>query len=402
MTSARNQQAQAAVGSTQLGQVVCAGSQSVISFQNIPSNYGDLYIVALHRQTGATSAQPVYIKFNSDSTSGNYVAHRVYSDGVSSAAGGTDPASTSSGTVAFYSSGSASATHPTGGTKIEIPGYANTSIEKSFLCSNAVVFNTSNGVSAGLTAGAWFSSAAISRIDLTIASGSFLDGSVFTLYGTGVGPGNSRGYDTGTAFPTTNLVDGRMFVRSDIGYCLFYYNASAAVWVPTAPARLGQVVCAGSPSNISFTGISQLFSAIEVSFSGRLTGAAALATNYCKINGDATAGDYVFGTYSQAGGGSSSTGATTGTTSGMQIGQMQGTAENAVTIASFKVTIPDYANTARIKKILSHASCSRTSYNQLVDFSFIWNSTAAINQLDFVVSAGTYLNGCVATLIGIP
>ena len=170
---------------TKIAQVVCSGSQSAVTFSSIPNTYTDLLITSLNRQTGATTPVLVYIKFNSDGTSGNYVAHRLYSDGVGTTAAGSDPASTASGGPCFYSSGSANATHPAAAVRIEIPGYASTFLEKEYLCGGAVTFNTSNGVSSGQIAGGWFSATAINRIDLTITSGSFLNGSVFTLYGLG-------------------------------------------------------------------------------------------------------------------------------------------------------------------------------------------------------------------------
>lgn len=170
---------------TKIAQVVCTGSQGVVTFSSIPSAYTDLLITSLNRQTGATAPALVYIKFNSDGASGNYVAQRVFSDGAGTTAVGYTPAPTASGGPCFYSSGSANATHPAAAVRIEMPGYANTAIEKEYLCGGAVTFNTSNGVSSGQMAGGWFSTAAINRIDLTITSGSFLDGSVFTLYGLG-------------------------------------------------------------------------------------------------------------------------------------------------------------------------------------------------------------------------
>ena len=168
-----------------IDQIVASGSPAVITFADIPQGFADLYMTSLNRQTGATAPQLVQIKFNGDSTSGNYVSHRVYSDGVSSAAAGSDPASTAAGAACFYSSGSASATHPSAAVRLEIPGYSNTTLEKEFICNGGVTFNTSNGVSSGQIAGGWFSAQGISQIDLTIASGSFLNGSVFTLYGRG-------------------------------------------------------------------------------------------------------------------------------------------------------------------------------------------------------------------------
>lgn len=185
LTSFKFVNAGAASAMTKIAQVVCAGSQASVNFSSIPNLYTDLLIMANHRQTGATSPALVLIKFNNDATAANYVTHRLYSDGVSTTASGSDVASTINGAACFYSSGSASATHPIAATRIEIPNYARTTLEKAFLCNAGVTFNTSNGVSSGQIAGGWFSTAAINKITLTIASGSFLDGSVFTLYGLG-------------------------------------------------------------------------------------------------------------------------------------------------------------------------------------------------------------------------
>jgi len=166
-----------------LPKVVTSGSQSVVTFSSIPQTSTNLEIVCLNRLTGAVAIQLCSIKFNNDGTAGNYNAHRVNSDAPNASATGGDLAGTTNGGACFYSSGSTSAVHPIAVARILVPGYSQAVLEKAWLCSGGVTFNTSNGISSGQIAGGWFSTAAINRIDITTASGTFLDGSVFCLYG---------------------------------------------------------------------------------------------------------------------------------------------------------------------------------------------------------------------------
>lgn len=208
-------------GAQQIGQVICSGSQSTITFTGIPSNYSDLMIVFSGRATGAVAAAKVYIKLNSDGTAANYLAAQ-YVDGIGSGAAAGTVASTTSGGYAADVAGTSTATNPITTFDLVIPAYAGTVLKKAFRVNQYTVFGASDQAEIVVSGSQWLSTAAITRIDLTIVSGSFLDGTTCTLYGLGTGPSYSRGYDEGTVFPTTNLVTNRKFYRTDLNLLCYY------------------------------------------------------------------------------------------------------------------------------------------------------------------------------------
>jgi len=170
---------------TKIAQVVCSGSQSAVTFSSIPSTYTDLIITFLARATGAVSFSVVNIKLNNDGTTANYLKeHDVYSSGTTVSA--EDQSPTASGLPNFYVTGTGDISTPLTYGSIIVPGYSNTTLQKGLLSNSGFTF-TSGGVSNQIRIhnGHWLSTAAINRVDLTIASGSFLNGSVFTLYGLG-------------------------------------------------------------------------------------------------------------------------------------------------------------------------------------------------------------------------
>ena len=171
---------------TRIAQVVCAGSQSVITFASIPGIFTNLVIKFSGRSTGATSVVSAYIKFNSDSTSANYVAWWRFigdtaSGGVVAAA--ISSSSSSNGSDCFITSGSSAATHPFAFARIDIPGYTSTALNKYFHTEGSVIYSSSDNGQMYMRIGQWVSTAAITQIDLTIVSGSFLNGCIATLYG---------------------------------------------------------------------------------------------------------------------------------------------------------------------------------------------------------------------------
>ena len=155
-----------------LAEAVLGGTQASISFTSIPAGYRDLRLSWTFR-TNAGSAASFLGRFNND-TGNNYTYE------VGSAAGTTASAFTGAAQSSAYlgectrtASGANEATHGF----IDVPGYAGTTFFKQLMGRHA------RGAETYMTAGQWHSTSAINRIDLFPSTGSFIAGSIFTLWG---------------------------------------------------------------------------------------------------------------------------------------------------------------------------------------------------------------------------
>lgn len=169
-----------------LGKVVCSGSQATITFSSIPQTHTDLKIVLSGRATGAVAAIGVYIKFNNDGTAGNYLSAQE-AVGQATVMTAQQLASTTNGSIIGYAAGTTNTAHPLTNLEVLIPNYTGSTFEKGYT-SLAMLNHLSNTATSQVQmwGGQWIGTpASISRIDLTIASGSFMDGTTATLYGVG-------------------------------------------------------------------------------------------------------------------------------------------------------------------------------------------------------------------------
>ena len=152
---------------TPLQTITLSGSASSVIFGSIPSSYKDLVLVI---QGSVTSNTNIFVRFNSDSTAGNY--SYVYMLGAGSGSGSSG--ATSGNGWGVLLSGALS-------TNIyQIQDYSATDKHKSAL------LRTSQGNSGDVIAyaGRWANTNAINSIGL-YPSGSFTfnSGSTFSLYG---------------------------------------------------------------------------------------------------------------------------------------------------------------------------------------------------------------------------
>jgi hypothetical protein len=166
----------------QLGQVVTSGSASIITFSSIPAGYTDLVIIFNGRATGAVGDAEMYLKMNSDTTAANYQATQYLIGRTTTPLTGTI-ASTTSGADILGLPGSTGQANPSTFATITIPGYSQTTLQKGCVASYGNL--RSGGFDIAMRAGQWLSTAAISTLTLTIASGSYLNGTTATLYGLG-------------------------------------------------------------------------------------------------------------------------------------------------------------------------------------------------------------------------
>lgn len=164
---------------TQLGSV-SPSATSVASFTSISGSYSELRVVCMMRSDAAgTGSVNLLVTFNSD-TAANYARQRKFANGTTSTA---DQAlgqnsftleAMKAGDIAGYA----------GVYEIIIPFYANTTFYKSVLARNNQLVNTTTASLYDFSqVGVWASTSAITRIDLTLASGNYVSGSKCILYG---------------------------------------------------------------------------------------------------------------------------------------------------------------------------------------------------------------------------
>lgn len=166
--------ASAAGAVTRIAQFVLGSPSATVDFSSIPQTYQNLRLII----TGACSTGGIdagcLMTLNGD-TGANYDIALQYNGGVSSTYGGT---SADIGNI----SANTSPPNSSGVIDLLIPGYAGTTFNKQFQSLSSRRDATST-IYIVMTGGCWHNASAITDILLTAASGNFIAGSVFTLYG---------------------------------------------------------------------------------------------------------------------------------------------------------------------------------------------------------------------------
>lgn len=154
-------------------------SASTVTFSNIPSGYTDLKVVISTRATGSRDTDAMLVRFNSDSTAGNYSIRWLRGNGSSATSG--DGAGYAGGYVGEFNGGTSTANTFTS-QEIYIPNYVSSN-QKSFSVDISEEANQTLAYS-HLVAGLWTGTAAITSITLVDHnSNNFAIGSTATLYG---------------------------------------------------------------------------------------------------------------------------------------------------------------------------------------------------------------------------
>lgn len=158
--------------------ITCAGSQSVVTFSDIPQSYTHMEIIFSGQGSAATS---VYMKCNQDGTAGNYLnSEEVYGVGTGNASALLN-AATSNGALIIAIPVS-SVTNALVCQRILIPLYCGTYLQKGIISHAGLTYQTGASPNqAQAWAAQWLSLAPISRIDFTIGSGNFVNGSTFSI-----------------------------------------------------------------------------------------------------------------------------------------------------------------------------------------------------------------------------
>lgn len=154
---------------TPLANITLASAAATVSFSGISGSYQDLILVSsLYPNT----ANQALVRFNSDS-GGNYNAVTI--DGTGSVALSGAPANATSIQLSYHHFLSTSGFMVS---KIEILDYSVTDKQKQSLIRQNLASSF-----VGADAWRWLNTAAITSIQFSLASGSFVAGSSFALYG---------------------------------------------------------------------------------------------------------------------------------------------------------------------------------------------------------------------------
>ena len=162
------------------------GSSATITFSSIPSTYRHLQlrILSKYASTGFI-AEPLYLLFNSDTTSGNYYAHHLQGNGSAAAAGST--AGSLSGMEIGWTPDSSTSpvlTNIFGVQIIDIHDYASTTKNKTVRGFCGMDYNAaSTDARVRLTSGLWMSTSAVNSITITTPRSNWTTTSQFALYG---------------------------------------------------------------------------------------------------------------------------------------------------------------------------------------------------------------------------
>lgn len=162
---------------TALATITLGGSDSEILFSSIPNTYRDLVLVCAARTNNSATSEPVRLRFNSDSTNGNYA--RVSMHGSGSGSGDSYADAPGEIIIDMGAAGSYLGSTTYSILNIQIFDYAQGNKHKGVLTTSELA-----QVQVRRQAGRWASNTAINTISLTPYFGyNFQSGSTFSLYG---------------------------------------------------------------------------------------------------------------------------------------------------------------------------------------------------------------------------
>jgi hypothetical protein len=161
-----------------ISSVTVPSAQTTISFTSIPSTFTDLVLKVSARWTG-NNGGPVGIGMQMNTT--NHSARFVYGTGSSAASGSTTPSWTTNGGFIGWIPDSSATSNTFGNFEIYLPSYTSSNY-KSFSL-DTVTENNATLANAGLLAGLWSNTAAITSITIDGNGSTFVTNSTAYLYG---------------------------------------------------------------------------------------------------------------------------------------------------------------------------------------------------------------------------
>ncbi len=162
-----------------LGTVLLSSNATTITFSNIPQIYSHLQLRVSARATRSNSNNNFYIAFNNDTTSTNYYGHYILGDGASASGGSLQL--TGMGILFSVAPAATSTSNVFGSSVVDILDYANTS--KNTTIRGISGYDANGSGNAGIHAGAWFNSAAVSTLTLQTYFDQYATQTLVSLYG---------------------------------------------------------------------------------------------------------------------------------------------------------------------------------------------------------------------------
>jgi hypothetical protein len=163
---------------TPLARQVVTTPSSSITFSSVSSAYTDLILVAQY-QCSANGG--LYLRYNGDTGTNYSVVNMIGSqNNISSYADANEPYIWTD----TYYQGTGSVLSDRAIVRAQIMNYSNTTTFKTTLCRGDDVRTTgATDGTVNANVSTWRSTSAITQIDAIAASGNFVSGSTFTLYG---------------------------------------------------------------------------------------------------------------------------------------------------------------------------------------------------------------------------
>jgi hypothetical protein len=161
----------------QIATTIVSGTQTLVTFSNIPQNYKHLQVRVAARGNEATVANMIYSRMNGDFSS-LYSSHRLYGDG---AGVGSDAYTSGSNAWTAWLPNANAGSNQFGSMVFDLLDYNSTSKNKTFRAMSGSVNGSSNHVF--MVSGAYRNTNAITSLEFFPNSGSFIAGSRFSLYG---------------------------------------------------------------------------------------------------------------------------------------------------------------------------------------------------------------------------
>lgn len=156
-----------------------SGSQSTVTFSNIPQGYTDLLIKVSARGTQAAASHALTLRFNSATT--GYSTKELVGDGSAV----STQSRTTLGSAMYVGNidGDSATSNTFSNTEIYIPNY--TSSNNKSLTLDSVTENNATEAYTTFIAGLWSNTSAITTIDIIAfaSHGLLMTNSTFTLYG---------------------------------------------------------------------------------------------------------------------------------------------------------------------------------------------------------------------------
>jgi hypothetical protein len=157
-----------------------APTGATVTFSSIPNTYRDLHVVVRGRSNRAATFTGVLVQFNND-TGGNYDNQHMQGTNAT-----VQAAQTFGGTSIpiGYVTGTTASSNVPSTCAVRIFDYRGTTFHKQVISEAFLKIGTSSGnMFIEKRGGEWRNSSAITEIDVICDSGSFLAGTVVSLYG---------------------------------------------------------------------------------------------------------------------------------------------------------------------------------------------------------------------------